>query len=101
MRMAQQSKLTTGGQITVPAHVRKRWKTARVTVEDRGDHLIVRPMLEDRAARVDAMVGILNLHNRSPEEQGERYRRALRELDEADARIERERWGPMPGDEDE
>jgi bifunctional DNA-binding transcriptional regulator/antitoxin component of YhaV-PrlF toxin-antitoxin module len=56
--MAQQSKLTTGGQITVPAHVRKRWQTERVTVEDRGDHLVVRPLSEDRAARIAALRGI-------------------------------------------
>lgn len=99
--MASQSKLTTGGQITVPAHVRKRWQTERVTVEDRGDHLIVRPMPEDRAARVDALRGILNLHNRTPEEQSARYARALKQLDEEEALIERERWGPLPGDEDE
>jgi bifunctional DNA-binding transcriptional regulator/antitoxin component of YhaV-PrlF toxin-antitoxin module len=99
MSMAQQSKLTTGGQITVPAHVRKRWKTSQVTVEDRGDHLIVRPMSEDRATRVAALRGMLNFGNRPGAEivaAAERMREEDRELE---ARKERERFGARYDDE--
>ena len=96
MSMAQQSKLTTGGQITVPAHVRKRWNTERVTVEDRGDHLIVRPMSEDRAARVAALRGMWNFRNRSPEE----VRAATDRIKREDLELERrDLEGSGPEDE--
>ena len=91
--MAQQSKLTSGGQITVPAHVRKRWKTERVTVEDRGDHLIVRPMEEDRAARIAALLGMLNFSDRPGTEVAAAAIRMREEEREVERRRERERFG--------
>lgn len=91
--MAQQSKLTTGGQITVPAHVRKRWKTERVTVEDRGDHLIVRPMSEDRAARIKALRGIWNFRNRPRAEVMAAYERMREEDRQLEWEKDREFFG--------
>ena len=43
-------KITMGGQISIPAEVRRRWGTQRVVLEDRGDHLIVRPLPNDPIA---------------------------------------------------
>ena len=43
-------RITTGGQISLPATVRNRWATRTVAVEDRGDHVIVRPIPEDPIA---------------------------------------------------
>ena len=43
-------KLTTisrGGQISVPAEVRRRWGTSRISIEDHGDALLVRPIPAD------------------------------------------------------
>jgi bifunctional DNA-binding transcriptional regulator/antitoxin component of YhaV-PrlF toxin-antitoxin module len=40
-------KITTGGQISLPATVRSRWRTRSVAVEDLGDHVVVRPMPDD------------------------------------------------------
>jgi bifunctional DNA-binding transcriptional regulator/antitoxin component of YhaV-PrlF toxin-antitoxin module len=40
-------KISAGGQVSVPAVVRQRWKTRVVVAEDRGDHLILRPAVED------------------------------------------------------
>jgi AbrB family looped-hinge helix DNA binding protein len=40
-------KISAGGQVSVPAAVRRRWKTRVVVVDDRGDHLILRPAPED------------------------------------------------------
>jgi hypothetical protein len=40
-------KITTGGQISLPATVRNRWRTRSVAVEDLGDYLVVRPMPDD------------------------------------------------------
>lgn len=39
--------ISQGGQVSIPAEVRRRWGTTRVTVEDRGDSLILRPIPED------------------------------------------------------
>ena len=43
-------KITTGGQISLPASVRSRWGTKVVTVEDLGDHVVVRPLPDDPIA---------------------------------------------------
>jgi AbrB family looped-hinge helix DNA binding protein len=43
-------KITTGGQISLPAAVRNRWGTSTVVVEDLGDHVVVRPLPDDPIA---------------------------------------------------
>ena len=40
-------RISAGGQVSVPAAVRQRWKTKIVVADDRGDHLILRPAPED------------------------------------------------------
>lgn len=47
------AKISKGGQVTVPAEVRKRWGTTKVYVEDLGDALVLRPIPADpiKAAR--------------------------------------------------
>lgn len=40
-------RISRGGQVSVPAAVRHRWQTRVVVAEDRGDHLILRPAVED------------------------------------------------------
>lgn len=39
--------ITRGGQISVPAEVRHRWKTNRVVIEDHGHELTIRPIPPD------------------------------------------------------
>ena len=41
------TKITSGGQISVPAEVRRRWNTSRVQLEDLGDRLVIHPAPED------------------------------------------------------
>ena len=43
-------KITTGGQISLPAAVRRRWGTSVVAIEDHGDSVVVRPWPEDPIA---------------------------------------------------
>jgi hypothetical protein len=43
-------KITGGGQISLPASVRRRWATTTVGLEDLGDRLIVRPLPDDPIA---------------------------------------------------
>jgi bifunctional DNA-binding transcriptional regulator/antitoxin component of YhaV-PrlF toxin-antitoxin module len=43
-------KITMGGQISLPAAVRRRWDTNVVSIEDRGDSVVVRPLPDDPVA---------------------------------------------------
>ncbi len=43
-------KITAGGQISLPAAVRKRWAATTVQVEDLGDRVVVRPLPDDPIA---------------------------------------------------
>jgi AbrB family looped-hinge helix DNA binding protein len=45
-------KVTQGGQISIPADVRRRWNTDRVVVIDTPDGLIVRPFDPNAADRL-------------------------------------------------
>jgi bifunctional DNA-binding transcriptional regulator/antitoxin component of YhaV-PrlF toxin-antitoxin module len=40
-------RISRGGQISVPAEVRRRWQTDRLALDDRGDQLILRPIPAD------------------------------------------------------
>jgi len=44
--------ISRGGQISLPAPIRRRWGTRVVTVEDLGDHVVLRPAVEDPIAAV-------------------------------------------------
>lgn len=46
----QRLKITNGGQVSVPAAVRRRWGTNTVMAEDHGDHLVLRPVPDDPVA---------------------------------------------------
>ncbi len=46
----KQARISRGGQISIPAKVRHRWKTDRIMIEDRGDQVIVRPLPDDPIA---------------------------------------------------
>jgi bifunctional DNA-binding transcriptional regulator/antitoxin component of YhaV-PrlF toxin-antitoxin module len=41
------TRITRGGQVSIPAAVRRRWATDRVVIEDKGDSLVVRPLPAD------------------------------------------------------
>ncbi len=44
------AKVTTSGQVSLPAVVRRRWRTAQVVIEDEGDRVVVRPLPDDPIA---------------------------------------------------
>jgi bifunctional DNA-binding transcriptional regulator/antitoxin component of YhaV-PrlF toxin-antitoxin module len=52
MAMIKRLVISGGGQISVPAAVRKRWGTRTVLAEDRGDELVLRPAPDDPIAAV-------------------------------------------------
>jgi bifunctional DNA-binding transcriptional regulator/antitoxin component of YhaV-PrlF toxin-antitoxin module len=48
-------KVSKGGQISVPAAIRHRWGGSTISLEDHGDHVVLRPAPDDpiAAARGD------------------------------------------------
>jgi bifunctional DNA-binding transcriptional regulator/antitoxin component of YhaV-PrlF toxin-antitoxin module len=48
----RQIRITTGGQISVPAELRRRWGTRTLVLDDRGDHAVLRPAPDDPIAAV-------------------------------------------------
>lgn len=50
--MVKRLVISRGGQISVPASVRKRWGTRAVLAEDKGDQLVLRPAPDDPIAAV-------------------------------------------------
>jgi AbrB family looped-hinge helix DNA binding protein len=55
MVMAKRLAISRGGQVSVPAAVRKRWGTRAVVVEDRGDHVVLRPAPDDPVAAAEGV----------------------------------------------
>jgi bifunctional DNA-binding transcriptional regulator/antitoxin component of YhaV-PrlF toxin-antitoxin module len=47
MLMGKIQKISKGGQLSVPAPIRKRWGARSVLVEDHGDAVVVRPAPDD------------------------------------------------------
>ncbi|HUB35447.1 MAG TPA: AbrB/MazE/SpoVT family DNA-binding domain-containing protein [Solirubrobacteraceae bacterium] len=50
--MVKRLAISSGGQVSVPATVRKRWGTRAVLAEDMGDRLVLRPAPDDPIAAV-------------------------------------------------
>lgn len=75
--------ISKGGQVSVPAEVRKRWGTRRLFLDDRGDEIVLRPAPEDPLA---AARGALKGRLRPASE----LRRIARE---ENRRIEERKWG--------
>lgn len=43
-------KVTSGGQISVPAEIRRRWGTSTLSLDDLGDHVVLSPAPDDPIA---------------------------------------------------
>lgn len=43
-------RISRGGQVSIPAAVRRRWATDRLVIEDLGDRIILRPIPRDPIA---------------------------------------------------
>jgi len=46
----KQATISKGGQVSIPAAIRHRWRTSRVFIEDRGGELVLRPVPDDPIA---------------------------------------------------
>lgn len=45
-------RISTGGQVSLPAEIRRRWGTSTVVIEDRGGEVLMRPAPDDPIAAV-------------------------------------------------
>lgn len=52
MSASAAAKVTSNGQISLPASLRRRWGADRVLVIDRGDYALVRPLPDDPIAEL-------------------------------------------------
>lgn len=50
MLMKKRMKISKGGQVSIPAPIRKRWGTTTVTLEDRGEEIVLKPAPDDPIA---------------------------------------------------
>ncbi len=78
-------RISKGGQVSVPAEVRKRWATGVVTIEDRGGEIVLRPAPDDPVAAMQGALAHLDLPS------SDAMRRQTRE---EEAETEDRRWGP-------
>lgn len=86
MKMKKRMKISKGGQISIPAPIRKRWETGTVTLDDRGDEIVIAPAPDDPiAAAAGAFAG------EGPKIDWEAVRREERE---AEREIEERKHGP-------
>lgn len=72
-------RISRGGQVTVPAPVRRRWETERVAVEDHGEYLVLRPVGDP----VDAFLGFADGHAATASEKLRAQSRAEEKAGEA------------------
>jgi AbrB family looped-hinge helix DNA binding protein len=60
MIMKRRTKITKGGQISIPAEIRHRWGTSTVALEDQGDRIVIEPAPDDPIAAAEgALAGEL------------------------------------------
>lgn len=53
MIMRQRTRISKGGQISIPAAVRRRWGTSTVALDDQGDRLVIEPAPDDPIAAAE------------------------------------------------
>jgi AbrB family looped-hinge helix DNA binding protein len=78
-------RITSAGQVSIPAEVRDRWGARMVSIVDEGDHLVVRPTVEDPVAALQGIFAGKGVDIPADE--------ALRIADEAERRAEERKWG--------
>lgn len=64
MIMKQRTRITKGGQISIPAVIRHRWGTSTVALEDHGDRIVIEPAPDDPIAAAEGAlageIGVLD-----------------------------------------
>ena len=78
-------RITSAGQVSIPAEVRQRWGARMVSIVDEGDRLVVRPTPEDPVAALMGIFAGKGVDIPSDE--------AMRIVDESERRAEERMWG--------
>jgi len=53
MFMKSRMRITTGGQISIPAAIRHRWSTSTVLLDDQGGRIVIEPAPDDPIAAAE------------------------------------------------
>jgi AbrB family looped-hinge helix DNA binding protein len=85
MKMKKRMKISKGGQVSIPAPIRKRWGTSTLTLEDRGDEIVLKPTPDDPIAAAAAAF--------ADEARGPGLDTIRREEREAEREIEERKFG--------
>lgn len=80
-------RVTSAGQVSLPAEVRRRWGASRVRITDEGGRLIIEPVADNP---FESLIGIL-AHD------GPTWDEAKAEERELDLERERRKYGSPPG----
>jgi AbrB family looped-hinge helix DNA binding protein len=51
--MKKRIRVTSGGQISIPAAVRHRWGTSTLALDDQGDRIVIEPAADDPIAAAE------------------------------------------------
>jgi AbrB family looped-hinge helix DNA binding protein len=53
MFMKARTRISKGGQISIPAAIRRRWGTSTVALDDQGDRIVIEPAPDDPIAAAE------------------------------------------------
>jgi AbrB family looped-hinge helix DNA binding protein len=84
MSMKRRMRITKGGQISIPAAIRRRWGTSTVALEDQGNRIVLEPAPDDPIAAAEGALA---------EEFGELDVARLRRVAREDKRVAEARRG--------
>ena len=51
--MKARMRISKGGQVSIPAHIRHRWGTLSITLEDQGSRVVLEPAPDDPIAAAE------------------------------------------------
>jgi len=52
-------KISKGGQVSIPAEIRRRWETSTLVLTDEGGHIVIEPVSDDPIAAADGALADL------------------------------------------
>jgi bifunctional DNA-binding transcriptional regulator/antitoxin component of YhaV-PrlF toxin-antitoxin module len=53
MVMKKRMRISKGGQVSIPATIRRRWDTSTVVLDDQGDRIVLEPVPDDPIAAAE------------------------------------------------
>jgi bifunctional DNA-binding transcriptional regulator/antitoxin component of YhaV-PrlF toxin-antitoxin module len=84
------TQISSGGQVQIPAEVRRRWGTRKLILEDAGSYIRIRPVPDDPISAVRGMFA----------GSGPSAAEAIRQLRQEDLAAEEAKWARHYGRDD-